>query len=365
MNDGNLGTWSRRWIRVETGPWGCLSSTSSSDSLRFTDRFGLSNCHRFHSVYRHHHSLRSLHRVKCLSVRVEVRFHSVEFVLDEHCCSARRSFSMQLHRWWMDMPVEVSMPGWKVNCGSNSWSSVHFLFRRSSVEWRFWLISFPSTTDRHVRFRLLSWSELWQEKNKTIARLSLSLVECHGHLSVHHLTVDSRRNCSGKEHQWRSELSVPNKCSSPTHSRKEMVRADLSLSLAVIGRFSCLGSWNRMWSFSPVAFYRSVRSSSKCNSLWSITEKALMTVFFFQVFHLHIVLGLQSKTTMISLSEETRDVLRLDLLCLRFHVVGLSHSCRGHCVCDDRGHVLSAQCRRLSMVDDRFERGISTPSSLL
>ena len=53
------------------------------------------------------------------------------------------------------------------------------------------------------------------------------LVECHGHLSVHHPTVDSCGNCSGKEHQRRSELSMPNKCSSTTDTGKEMVRRDL------------------------------------------------------------------------------------------------------------------------------------------
>lgn len=43
--------------------------------------------------------------------------------------------------------------------------------------------------------------------------------------------------------------------------------------------------------------------------------------------------------------------LSLDLLCLRFYVARLSHSRRGHCLCDDRCHVFLTQCRRLSMVN--------------
>jgi len=61
---------------------------------------------------------------------------------------------------------------------------------------------------------------------------------------------------------------------------------------------------------------------------WALTNR----LGLLQVLHIHVFLGVQ------------------DLLCVWIHASCLHHTCRRHCLCYHRLHLLPSECRGLSVV---------------
>ena len=156
-------------------------------------------------------------------------------------------------------------------------------------------------------------------------------VECHSDLFVYHSSVDGRGNIARKKHQWNSELPVSNQCRAKTHSRKEMVHGTEC-------DHSC------QW-------HPSVRIDLHRNVNEHLSDLDDRQPLFFFVRYFIFTSFWAYKVNLSSTVQRRSTRFSLDLLCLRFYVARLSHSRRGHCLCDDRRHVFLTQCRRLSMVN--------------
>ncbi len=112
-----LGKRFRRWIWLETSSWRCFSSTSSSDFIRFINRFRLSNCNSNNSLYFNHNSIRSLYGVNSFIWYFIFSKKNLLLFIDVHYFSVQRYFFMQQHRLLMVMLEVVYMHEWEDNYG--------------------------------------------------------------------------------------------------------------------------------------------------------------------------------------------------------------------------------------------------------